>query len=233
MMLLVVIININESVSVAADELQPAAVPIVEGYHVLVLQLHAHVVVGAQGPDVRLVVLVRAQKEEHFQLLRYVRGTFLRQQDLFYRTRLRLRLLLHLFDWLYFGLGLELNYRRPELFRELRCKSVEFLAKLLAGPLEGIVSEDVVGDSYEDLFDVVNKLVQLIVFGLPEFFLYFGEGGWVLGDVAEVVDAEFGYFLDFEEGFDVGFVLDVGEEAPDAIVLVAAVQFHAIIVQNE
>jgi hypothetical protein len=146
-----------------------------------------------------------------------------------------LRFLFDLFDWFYFAFGFELDYGCAELFDELCCESIEIVAEIFADALEGVVAEDVVGDGQEDLFYVVYEFLQFVVFGLSQFFLYFGEGGRVFRHVAEVVDAKFGDLLDLEEGFDVGFGFDVGEEAADAIVFVPAVEFHVRynIVQNE
>ncbi len=73
---------------------------------------------------------------------------------------------------------------------------VNLFFELVDDYLQRIFFEDIVADRDEDLFEVIDEIMQMVIFGLFKFFLYFGKGDGIFSDVVEVIDAIFSDVLD-------------------------------------
>lgn len=86
----------------------------------------------------------------------------------------------------------QIHYIAFKVINKAICKIIDLILKGSDEALNRIVFECIISYGNEYLFELVYKLVKVIVFGLLKFFINLRKGGGILGDVTEVVDSIFG-----------------------------------------
>lgn len=195
---------------VVMNQIPPVGSSIWDCYHVLFVSLLAYTKMSADLPDIGLVVLIASQQKQNFQLLWQTSARlvifmallpcFLLNYLLFFvNFSLFFDFILRIFSYLRgllsFGAEREVFRDIFELLFELMFEFFDLLNKIVAGCLDGVISEAIVWDSDEDLFEILNEIWEglIFVFEFFDFLLDHWECQGVLVDKAKIIDPELGY----------------------------------------